>query len=97
WTEEYRFRRADGTYAVVQGRAHLVRNEVGAPVRVISALSGLSNAHRADRQLWGGPREPGAPEVAGHRGWWADTGEPVRPDEWGVLRAIGGEFSADEE
>ena len=127
WTEEYRFRRADGTYAVVQGRAHLVRNEVGAPVRVISALSGLSNAHRADRQLqqvldalqvgvsvvdkqgrivvanssdrqlWGGPREPGAPEVAGHRGWWADTGEPVRPDEWGALRAIGGEFSADEE
>jgi signal transduction histidine kinase len=35
--------------------------------------------------------------VAEHRGWWADTGEPVRPEEWGAVRAIGGEFSADEE
>ncbi len=127
WTEEYRFRRAEGSYAVVQGRAHLVRNETGAPVRVISALSGLSNAHKADRQLqqvldalqvgvsvvdkqgrivvanssdrqlWGGGRERGVQKVAEHRGWWADTGEPVRPEEWGALRAIGGEFSADEE
>ena len=46
-----RFRRADGSYAVVQDRAHIARDESGAPVRVISALSGLSNAHRADRQL----------------------------------------------
>jgi signal transduction histidine kinase len=35
--------------------------------------------------------------VAEHRGWWADTGEAVKPEEWGALRAIGGEFSADEE
>ena len=127
WTEEYRFRRADGSYAVVQDRAHIVRDETGAPVRVISAMSGLSNAHRADRQLqqvldalqvgvsvvdkqgrivvanssdrqlWGGGHDPGVQEVAEHRGWWADTGEPVRPEEWGAMRAIGGEFSADEE
>ncbi|MEP7226786.1 MAG: PAS domain S-box protein [Gemmatimonadales bacterium] len=127
WTEEYRFRRADGSYAVVQDRAHIARDETGAPVRVISAMSGLSNAHRADRQLqqvldalqvgvsvvdkqgrivvanssdrqiWGGGADQGVREVAEHRGWWADTGEQVRPEEWGALRAIGGEFSADEE
>ena len=36
-------------------------------------------------------------EFAEHKAWWADTGEPVRPGEWGAVRAIGGEFSADEE
>ena len=127
WTEEYRFRRADGSYAVVQDRAHIARDETGAPVRVISAMSGLSNAHRADRQLqqvldalqvgvsvvdkqgrivvanssdrqiWGAGPDRDVQEVAEHRGWWADTGEQVRPEEWGALRAIGGEFSADEE
>jgi PAS domain S-box-containing protein len=127
WTEEYRFRRADGGYAVVQDRAHIARDQTGAPVRVISGMSALTNAHRddrqlqqvldalqvgvsvvdkqgrivvantSDRQLWGGGPDQGAHEVAEHRGWWADTGEPVRPEEWGALRAIGGEFSADEE
>ena len=124
WMDEYRFRRADGSYAVVQNRAHIGQDETGAPVRVISAMSGLSNAHRADRQLqqvldalqvgvsvidnegrvivanqsdkqlWGGGEEG---EELGHQGWWADTGEPVRPEEWGAVRAIQGEFSADEE
>jgi PAS domain S-box-containing protein len=127
WTEEYRFRRADGSFAVVQDRAHIARDEAGAPIRVISANSGLSNARQSDRQLqqvldalqvgvsvvdkegrivvantserrlWGGGRDQGVQEVAEHRGWWADTGEPVKPEEWGALRAIGGEFSADEE
>ncbi len=127
WTDEYRFRRADGTYAVVQDRAHIARGETGTPVRLISAMSGLSNAHRADRQLqqvldalqvgvsvvdkqgrivvantsdkqlWGGGGGSEPQEFRQHQGWWADTGEPVRPEEWGALRAIQGEFSADEE
>jgi two-component system, cell cycle sensor histidine kinase and response regulator CckA len=124
WTDEYRFRRADGSYAVLQDRAYIGHDETGAPVRVISAMSGLSNAHGADRhlqqvldalqvgvsvldkqgrvvvanssdkQLWGGQ---GAQEIAEHKGWWADSGEPVQPGEWGAARAIQGEFSADEE
>jgi two-component system cell cycle sensor histidine kinase/response regulator CckA len=127
WTDEYRFRTAEGSYAVVQDRAHIARDETGAPVRVIGAISALTHPHRDDRQLqqvldalqvgvsvvdkqgrivvantsdrrlWGGSPDQAVQEVAEHRGWWADTGEPVRPEEWGVLRAIGGEFSADEE
>jgi PAS domain S-box-containing protein len=127
WNDEYRFRRADGGYAVVQDRAHIARDQEGAAVRVISAMSGLANAHRVDRQLqqvldalrvgvsiidkqgrivvanaadrrlWGGPPGAGVKEFRQHQGWWADTGEPLRPEEWGALRAIQGEFSADEE
>ena len=126
WTEEYRFRRADGTYAVVQDRAHIAHDDSGTPNRVISAMSALTNtqgaerhlqqvldvlhvgvsvidkqghiivANTSDKQLWGG-EGAGAQELAEHRAWWADTGEPVRPEEWGAARAIQGEFSVEEE
>ena len=126
WTEEYRFRRADGTYVVVQDRAHIAHDDSGTPNRVISAMSALTNiqgaerhlqqvldalhvgvsvidkqgrivvANTSDKQLWGG-EGAGAQELAEHRAWWADTGEPVRPEEWGAARAIQGEFSGDEE
>ena len=126
WTEEYRFRRADGTYAVVQDRAHIAHDDSGTPNRVISAMSALTNtqgaerhlqqvldalhvgvsvvdkqgrivvANTSDKQLWGG-EGAGAQELAEHRAWWVDTGEPVRPEEWGAVRAIQGEFSVEEE
>jgi PAS domain S-box-containing protein len=51
WSEEYRFRRADGNYAVVQDRAHIVHDESGAPVRVVSAMADLTEGRRAERRL----------------------------------------------
>ena len=126
WLEEYRFRRADGTYAVVHDRAHIEHDDSGTPIRVISAMSGLTSAQGAerhlqqvldalqvgvsvidkqgrivvantsDKQLWGG-EGAGAQKLAEHKAWWADTGEPVRPEEWGAARAIQGEFSVEEE
>jgi PAS domain S-box-containing protein len=126
WTEEYRFRRADGTYAAVQNRAHIAHDDSGTPNRVISAMSALTRtqgperhlqqvldalqvgvslidkqgrivvANASDRQLWGGGGS-GAQQLAGHKATWADTGLPVRPEDWGVARAIRGEFSVEEE
>jgi two-component system cell cycle sensor histidine kinase/response regulator CckA len=51
WSEEYRFRRADGGYAVVQDRAHIVHDESGMPIRVISAMADLTRGRRAERRL----------------------------------------------
>jgi PAS domain S-box-containing protein len=51
WSEEYHFRRADGGYAVVQDRAHIVHDESGAPIRVISAMADLTEGRRAERRL----------------------------------------------
>jgi PAS domain S-box-containing protein len=126
WTEEYRFRRADGTYTRVQNRAHIAHDESGTPNRVISAVSPATRsegperhlqqvldalkvgvsvidrqgrivaANASARQLWGGA-DAAVLQFAQHRAWWADTGEPVRPEEWGAARAIQGEFSAEEE
>jgi two-component system, cell cycle sensor histidine kinase and response regulator CckA len=51
WSEEYRFRRADGSYADVQDRARIVHDETDAPVRVISAMADLSQGRRSERRL----------------------------------------------
>lgn len=38
WTDEYRFRRGDDTYATVLARGHVVRNDRGEAVRMIGSM-----------------------------------------------------------
>jgi len=42
----------------------------------------------AGRAIWGGPRYLGLEEGEAYRGWWAESGEPVAPEEWAATRAI---------
>ena len=51
WTEEYRFRRASGDYAVVQDRASIVRDGAGRPGRVIAAMADVTEAGQGERRL----------------------------------------------
>ena len=50
-TAEYRFRRADGTYAHVLDRGSLIRNEEGQAVRAIGAMIDLSDRKKSEEQL----------------------------------------------
>ncbi len=52
----------------------------------------------ADR-IWGGamPMAACVPEYHTYRGWWADTGEKLRPEDWALARAVvNGEASVSE-
>ena len=51
WQEEYRFRRADGTYAFVLDRAYVVRDDKGAVVRVVGAMVDLSERKAVELEL----------------------------------------------
>jgi PAS domain S-box-containing protein len=51
WSDEYRFRRADGTYAMVVDRAYLVRDAEGRPVRVIGSMMDVTERRRAEEML----------------------------------------------
>ncbi|HET6764173.1 MAG TPA: PAS domain S-box protein, partial [Longimicrobiaceae bacterium] len=51
WTAEYRFRHADGHYVWVLDRAHLARDEHGAPVRVVGAMQDLTDRRAAEHAL----------------------------------------------
>jgi PAS domain S-box-containing protein len=42
----------------------------------------------AGRAIWGGPRYLGLEEGEAYRGWWADSGEPVAPEDWAATRAV---------
>lgn len=51
WSQEYRFRRADGTYAEVLDRGSLVRGPDGSPLRMIAAMLDLTERNRVGAQF----------------------------------------------
>src|SRR5438270_7767562 len=51
WSAEYRFRRADGTYAFILDRAVVVRDEQGVARRVIGAMSDVSAYKEIEKEL----------------------------------------------
>ena len=51
WTDEYRFRRADGTYAEVLDRGHVIRNDAGQAIRMIGAMLDLTEQRRSQAAL----------------------------------------------
>ena len=48
WTDEYRFRAADGRYVHVRDRARIVRDEAGDAVRMVGGLTDVTERVRAD-------------------------------------------------
>ncbi len=51
WTDEYRFRRADGTYADVLDRGYVIRDDHGRPLRMVGAMQDVSARKAVERQL----------------------------------------------
>lgn len=51
WQCEYRFRRADGSYAQVLDRGYVIRDDDGKAVRMIGAMSDLSERLEAQQRL----------------------------------------------
>ncbi|NQE61708.1 PAS/PAC domain [Caulobacter sp. RHG1] len=51
WTDEYRFRRADGTYADIRDRGYVLRDATGKAVRMIGAMLDQSERVAIERGL----------------------------------------------
>ncbi len=51
WSAEYRFQRADGSYAQVATRGHVIRNSEGKAVRVIGAMRDLTESRQHEQAL----------------------------------------------
>ncbi|MGQ0602787.1 MAG: PAS domain S-box protein, partial [Anaerolineales bacterium] len=51
WTDEYHFRRMDGSYAFVFDRAHIVRDAQGKAIRVVGAMLDLSERKQVEEAL----------------------------------------------
>ena len=51
WSEQYRMRRADGGHATVVDRGHIVYDDAGAAIRVVGALTDISERIEIDAAL----------------------------------------------
>ncbi|HVA57359.1 MAG TPA: ATP-binding protein [Gemmatimonadaceae bacterium] len=51
WSDSYRFRRRDGTYAMVEDRGNIVRDAEGRAVRVIGAMQDVTQMRRAEQGI----------------------------------------------
>lgn len=51
WTDEYRFRRGDGSYADIFDRGYVIRDGEGTPIRMVGAMLDLSARKAVERQL----------------------------------------------
>jgi PAS domain S-box-containing protein len=51
WSAEYRFRRADGTYATVADHACIVRGEKLEPLRILGAMMDITHRKQLEEQL----------------------------------------------
>jgi PAS domain S-box-containing protein len=51
WSDQYRFRRKDGSYATVADRGFISRDTSGKPMRMIGAMEDITERERAEEQL----------------------------------------------
>ncbi|WP_181305226.1 PAS domain-containing protein [Rufibacter sp. XAAS-G3-1] len=96
WQDEYRFRKADGSYAEIFDRGTVARDKTGKPVRMIGAMLDLTEKNRYAAELIASEQHvrallEGIPEIAWvaradgyihyyNKAWYTYTGN-TSPDE----------------
>lgn len=65
WTTEYRFRRGSGSYATVLGRGYVTRSEEGLPVRVMGAMTDISDHRQLEERFYLSQRMEAIGRLAG--------------------------------
>ena len=48
----------------------------------------IISGNEAGKKIWAGARYVGIDQFGEYKGWWADTGKPIEPEEWAAARAI---------
>lgn len=51
WTAEYRFKKADGSYADIFDRGFIIRDAEGKPLRAVGAMADMTERRRAEDEL----------------------------------------------
>jgi signal transduction histidine kinase len=77
-------------------RTVLERLPVG--VWIVDRQGKLIHANPAAQTIWTGVKYVGIDQYGEYKGWWADTGMRIKPEEWAAARAVmKGESSFEEE
>lgn len=57
-------------------------------VFVIGADGGIVRTNAAAARIWEGERKVGIERYGEYKGWWVETGQPIKPKEWAAARAV---------
>ncbi len=73
-----------------RNRLEAIMETLPVGVAILDAQGGIIGANRAVDQVWGGPCPPvrSIDDYAVFKAWWADTGEPVRPEDWAPAQVL---------
>jgi len=76
---------------------HSVMDALPIGVWIADSTGKLISSNPAGCEIWAGAKYVGIDQFGEYKGWWADSGKPITPEEWAVTRAIRkGETSLDE-
>jgi signal transduction histidine kinase/PAS domain-containing protein len=92
--------RAQVEQALRTSETHLKRVMEALPVGVliIDKDGYVIHGNSASKGIWAGVRYGSISEYVEYKGWWAETGKRIEPEEWAAVRAITlGETSLNEE
>ncbi len=48
----------------------------------------LVQGNEAGKRIWAGVHYVGLDQYGVYKGWWADSGKPIAPEEWALARAV---------
>jgi PAS domain S-box-containing protein len=66
-------------------------------VWIVDAQGTIVMGNQAGQSVWEGVRYVGIEQYDQYQGWWADSGEPIAPEQWAAARAVmSGKTSLDE-
>ena len=96
-TEITELRRAAEALEVANREAVDERNRLKAVLEALpvgmaitDAQGGNTHSNKAFDEIWGGPRPPtqSVDDYVAYKAWWAETDEPVGPEEWASAIAV---------
>lgn len=73
-----------------KNRLEAVMQALPIGLSILDAEGGNPQSNRAFAQIWGGalPAVRSVNDYAAFKAWWAETGQPVRSEEWASARAV---------
>jgi PAS domain S-box-containing protein len=79
---------AEEALAQNEAMLRLILDNLPVGVHVADHNGKIILGNPAGRNIWGGARYVGIEQYGEYRGWWADTGRRIAPEEWALARAV---------
>jgi len=90
-------KRAEQLLKETERLLHEVLNALPVGVWISDSKGNIIMGNPAGKRIWGGEKYVGPEQYGEFKGWWADSGKRIRPEEWALARAVTkGETSLDE-